>query len=178
MRTKSWPERESCRRISAPASDRQKSQRVVRPDVKRRRLLHAIISRRFKRSHTIHHAAPTAHQAGERAQGKFRTTARTGRTLTGRLQQRAQELIGVGQQQAALSILHEHVTSKRTRNSTIASLEPVVLLFVELCVDLRKGKAAKDGLYNYKNTSQNTNVATIEVRLRMTQPPESGPLIR
>ena len=79
---------------------------------------------------------------------------------------RAQELIGVGQQQAALSILHEHVTSKRTRNSTIAALEPVMLLFVELCVDLRKGKSAKDGLYNYKNTSQNTNVATIELVFR------------
>ena len=79
---------------------------------------------------------------------------------------RAQELIGVGQQQAALSILHEHVTSKRTRNSTIAALEPVMLLFVELCVDLRKGKQAKDGLYNYKNTSQNTNVATIELVFR------------
>ena len=39
-----------------------------------------------------------------------------------------------------------------------------MLLFIELCVDLRKGKMAKDGLYNYKNTSQNTNVATIEVR--------------
>jgi translation initiation factor 3 subunit A len=79
---------------------------------------------------------------------------------------RAQELIGVGQQQAALSILHEHVTSKRTRNSTIIALEPVMLLFVELCVDLKKGKAAKDGLYNYKNTSQNTNVATIELVFR------------
>ncbi|CAK4030619.1 eukaryotic translation initiation factor 3 subunit a [Lecanosticta acicola] len=79
---------------------------------------------------------------------------------------RAQELIGVGQQQAALSILHEHVTSKRTRNSTIAALEPVMLLFVELCVELRKGKSAKDGLYNYKNTSQNTNVATIELVFR------------
>lgn len=79
---------------------------------------------------------------------------------------RAQELIGVNQQQAALSILHEHVTSKRTRNSTIAALEPVMLLFVELCVDLKKGKAAKDGLYNYKNTSQNTNVATIELVFR------------
>ncbi|KAI5240272.1 hypothetical protein E4T43_06192 [Aureobasidium subglaciale] len=76
---------------------------------------------------------------------------------------RAQELIAVNQKQSALTILHEHVTSKRTRNSTIASLEPVVLLFVELCVELRKGKAAKDGLYNYKNTSQNTNVATIEL---------------
>ena len=72
----------------------------------------------------------------------------------------------MGQQQAALSILHEHVTSKRTRNSTIAALEPVMLLFVELCVELRKGKSAKDGLYNYKNTSQNTNVATIELVFR------------
>ena len=36
-------------------------------------------------------------------------------------------------------------------------------MFVELCVDLRKGKLAKDGLYQYKNTAQNTNVGTIEV---------------
>lgn len=79
---------------------------------------------------------------------------------------RAQELIGVNQKQAALAVLHEHVTSKRTRNSTIAALEPVMLLFVELCVELRKGKNAKDGLYNYKNTSQNTNVATIELVFR------------
>ncbi|KAF2234314.1 hypothetical protein EV356DRAFT_157154 [Viridothelium virens] len=79
---------------------------------------------------------------------------------------RAQELIGVGQSQAALSLLHEHVTSKRTRSSPIASLEPVMLLFVELCVDLRKGKSAKDGLYQYKNTAQNTNVGTIELVLK------------
>jgi len=41
-----------------------------------------------------------------------------------------------------------------------------MVLFIELCVDLRKGKMAKDGLYNYKNTSQNTNVATIELVFR------------
>jgi hypothetical protein len=77
--------------------------------------------------------------------------------------QRAQELIAVEQSQAALNVLHEHVTSKRSRNSPIASLEPVMLLFVELSVDLRKGKSAKDGLYQYKNIAQNTNVGTIEV---------------
>ncbi|KAK5010891.1 eukaryotic translation initiation factor 3 subunit A [Elasticomyces elasticus] len=79
---------------------------------------------------------------------------------------RAQELVTLNNKQAALNVLHEHVTSKRTRNSTIAALEPVMLLFVELCVDLKKGKSAKDGLYNYKNTSQNTNVATIETVFR------------
>lgn len=72
----------------------------------------------------------------------------------------------MGQAPAALTVLHEHVTSKRTRSSPIASLEPVMLLFVELCVDLRKGKAAKDGLYQYKNIAQNTNVGTIEVVLK------------
>lgn len=79
------------------------------------------------------------------------------------LSQRAQELIAVEQSTAALTILHEHVTSKRSRNSPITSLEPVMILFVELCVDLKKGKLAKDGLYQYKNTAQNTNVGTIEV---------------
>ena len=79
--------------------------------------------------------------------------------------QRAQELIAVDQSQAALNVLHEHITSKRSRNSPIASLEPVMLLFVELSVDLKKGKSAKDGLYQYKNIAQNTNVGTIEVRI-------------
>ncbi|KAK2747540.1 eukaryotic translation initiation factor 3 subunit A [Myotisia sp. PD_48] len=79
---------------------------------------------------------------------------------------RAEELIAVGQPAAALTVLHEHVTSKRSRNSPIASLEPVMVLFVELCVDLRKGKAAKDGLYQYKNIAQNTNVGTIEMVLK------------
>ena len=41
-----------------------------------------------------------------------------------------------------------------------------MLLFVELSVELRKGKSAKDGLYQYKNIAQNTNVGTIEVRYR------------
>ncbi|KAF3399384.1 Eukaryotic translation initiation factor 3 subunit A [Talaromyces pinophilus] len=79
---------------------------------------------------------------------------------------RARELIAVGQAPAALTVLHEHVTSKRTRSSPVASLEPVMILFVELCVDLRKGKAAKDGLYQYKNIAQNTNVGTIETVLK------------
>jgi translation initiation factor 3 subunit A len=77
---------------------------------------------------------------------------------------RAQELMGVGQSPAALVLLHEHITSKRSRNVPIASLEPVMLLLVEQSVEQKKGKLAKDALYQYKNISQNTNVGTIEVR--------------
>jgi translation initiation factor 3 subunit A len=49
-----------------------------------------------------------------------------------------------------------------------------MVLFVELCVDLRKGKLAKDGLYQYKNTAQNTNVGTIEVRRLVRKSPWAG----
>jgi len=73
--------------------------------------------------------------------------------------------MGVGQSQAALVLLHEHVTSKRSRNVPITSLEPVMLLLVEQSVEQKKGKLAKDALYQYKNISQNTNVGTIEVSL-------------
>ena len=38
-----------------------------------------------------------------------------------------------------------------------------MLRFVELCVNLRKGKMAKEGLYQFKNIAQNTNVSSIEV---------------
>lgn len=79
---------------------------------------------------------------------------------------RAHELMGVGQSPAALVLLHEHITSKRSRNVPIASLEPVMLLLVEQSVEQKKGKLAKDALYQYKNISQNTNVGTIELVLK------------
>ncbi|ORY63435.1 uncharacterized protein BCR38DRAFT_436831 [Pseudomassariella vexata] len=79
---------------------------------------------------------------------------------------RAHELIGVNQAPAALTIVHDHITSKRSRNVPIASLEPVMLLLVELSVEQKKGKVAKDALYSYKNIAQNTNVATIELVLK------------
>ncbi|KAL5598843.1 hypothetical protein BROUX41_003829 [Berkeleyomyces rouxiae] len=79
---------------------------------------------------------------------------------------RANELIGVNQAPAALTLLHEHITSKRSRNVAITSLEPVMLLLVDLSVEQKKGKLAKDALYSYKNMSQNTNIATIELVLK------------
>jgi len=34
--------------------------------------------------------------------------------------------------------------------------------FIELCVDMRKGRTAKEGLMQYKNIAQNTSVQSIE----------------
>ncbi|CAG8621389.1 14910_t:CDS:2, partial [Cetraspora pellucida] len=79
---------------------------------------------------------------------------------------RAEELIAVGQNAAALTSLHEIVISKRSRSTSLSALEPIMLRFVELCVNLRKGKTAKEGLHQYKNISQNTSVTTIELVIK------------
>jgi translation initiation factor 3 subunit A len=74
------------------------------------------------------------------------------------------ELIAVNQANNALTLLYDVIVSKRSRTTPLPSLEPIVEKFVELCVQLRKGKLAKDALVHYKNIAQNTSVATIEVR--------------
>jgi len=73
------------------------------------------------------------------------------------------ELIAVGQNVAAVTLLHEIIMSKRARSTPLTSLEPIMLRFVELCVVLKKGKLAKEGLHQYKNISQNITVTSIEV---------------
>lgn len=76
---------------------------------------------------------------------------------------RAEELVSVGQQSAALNSLHDLIVSKRSKSAPIASLEPFMLRFVELAVEQRKGKIAKEGLYQYRNIAQNTSVETLVV---------------
>jgi translation initiation factor 3 subunit A len=75
----------------------------------------------------------------------------------------AEGLISVGQTHAALQSLNEMFSSKRFRSTPVASLEPIMVRFIELCVDLRKGRTAKEGLMQYKNITQNTSVASIEL---------------
>ncbi|KAJ3007260.1 eukaryotic translation initiation factor 3 subunit A [Thoreauomyces humboldtii] len=75
---------------------------------------------------------------------------------------RAEDLIAVSQPASALSLLHDIVMSKRSRSTPLTVLEPIMLKFVELCVTLRKGKTAKEGLHQYKNISQNITVSSIE----------------
>ncbi|KAJ3848833.1 hypothetical protein EV368DRAFT_48519 [Lentinula lateritia] len=75
----------------------------------------------------------------------------------------AEGLVSVGQTHAALQSLSEMFSSKRFRSTPVTALEPILIRFMELCVELRKGRTAKEGLMQYKNLAQNTNVGSIEV---------------
>ncbi|KAF5341520.1 hypothetical protein D9758_012562 [Tetrapyrgos nigripes] len=75
----------------------------------------------------------------------------------------AEGLISVGQTHAALQSLTEMFASKRFRSTPLPSLEPIMNRFIELCVEMRKGRTAKEGLMQYKNIAQNTNVQSIEM---------------
>ncbi|KAI8999952.1 hypothetical protein BC832DRAFT_571548 [Gaertneriomyces semiglobifer] len=79
---------------------------------------------------------------------------------------RAEDLIAVSQPASALTLLHDIVMSKRARSTPLAVLEPIMLKFVELCISLRKGRTAKEGLHQYKNISQNTTVSSIETVIK------------
>ncbi|TPX41814.1 hypothetical protein SeMB42_g05274 [Synchytrium endobioticum] len=79
---------------------------------------------------------------------------------------RSEELIAVGQHGAALQLLHEIIMSKRSRSTPVAALEQIMLKFIDLCVQMRKGKTAKEGLHQYKNMQQNSNITTIEVVIK------------
>ncbi|KAA8536786.1 hypothetical protein F0562_029264 [Nyssa sinensis] len=74
---------------------------------------------------------------------------------------RAEELINVGQKQDALQALHDLITSKRYR-AWQKTLERIMFKYVELCVDMRRGRFAKDGLIQYRIVCQQVNVTSLE----------------
>tara|TARA_B110001452_G_C15161883_1_gene404111 strand:+ start:233 stop:1060 length:828 start_codon:yes stop_codon:yes gene_type:complete len=78
---------------------------------------------------------------------------------------RADELISVGQRDNALVALHDVLSSKRHRTWQPA-IEEVVMRFLTICVEAKRGKAAKDGLIQYRIICQQINVASMEAVLR------------
>ncbi|KAK1403588.1 Eukaryotic translation initiation factor 3 subunit A [Heracleum sosnowskyi] len=74
---------------------------------------------------------------------------------------RAEELINVGQKQEALQALHGLITSKRYR-AWQKTLERIMFKYVELCVDMRRGRFAKDGLIQYRIVCQQVNINSLE----------------
>ncbi|KAM3569123.1 hypothetical protein VYU27_008772 [Nannochloropsis oceanica] len=67
---------------------------------------------------------------------------------------RAQDLISVGNKEDALKLLHDVITAKRHHRQWQQTYEGIMLLYLELCVDLKEHRGAKDGLHQYRNMSQ------------------------
>lgn len=75
------------------------------------------------------------------------------------------ELIVVGQQGAALQVLYDAVMSRWLQHNQQA-LEAIMLRFVELAVELRRGRTLKDGLHQFRGACMNTNLAGLETVIR------------
>lgn len=78
---------------------------------------------------------------------------------------RAEEFLAVGQRDAALVGMYDVLSSKRHRTWQPA-MELVMIRYLDLCVDMRKAKAAKDGLIQYRMVCQQVNVGSMETVLR------------
>lgn len=65
-----------------------------------------------------------------------------------------------------MELLHEVITSKRSRSVALSILEPIMLRLMDLCVELKKSKQAREALHQYKNAQQNTSIPTIELVVR------------
>ncbi|KAF8880607.1 hypothetical protein CPB85DRAFT_434218 [Mucidula mucida] len=74
----------------------------------------------------------------------------------------ADGLVSVGQPHAALQSLSDLFASKRFRSTPLPMLEPIMIRFVELCVETRRGRQAKEGLMQYKNIAQNVDTSSVE----------------
>lgn len=70
-------------------------------------------------------------------------------------------MINVGQKQEALQALHSLITSKRYR-AWKKTIERIMFKYVELCVDMRRGRIAKDGLIQYRIVCQQVNISSLE----------------
>lgn len=75
---------------------------------------------------------------------------------------KADEFIKVGKPSRALDTLYDVIKSKK-RNHTYSEklIEEIMFRYLELCVDLKKSHVAKEGLFQYRNMCQSTNVASL-----------------
>jgi hypothetical protein len=78
---------------------------------------------------------------------------------------RAQELEGIHQDDAALAMLHEVLSSRRHRTWSPA-FEQIMIVYVDLCLKLYKTREAKDGLHQYRNLSQTQAPGSLEKVIR------------
>ena len=68
----------------------------------------------------------------------------------------------IGKPERALDTLYEVIKAKR-RHHTVSEklIEQIMYKYLDLCVDLKKSHVAKEGLFQYRNMCQVTNVASL-----------------
>ena len=72
------------------------------------------------------------------------------------------QLFILGKPTKALDTLYEVIKAKKNKHTTSEKLiEAIMKRYLELCVDLKKSHVAKEGLYQYRNMCQTTNVASL-----------------
>ena len=78
---------------------------------------------------------------------------------------RALELESIQQSEAALSLLHEVLSSRRHRTWS-PTYEQIMMTYLNLCLKLHKSREAKDGLHQYRNLSQSQAPGSLEKVIR------------
>ena len=79
---------------------------------------------------------------------------------------RAEELVSIGQPSAALSLLHEVLSSRRHKTWS-PTYEKIILLYLDLCLLLNRPREAKDGLHQYRNLSQSQAPGSLESVIKL-----------
>eukprot|EP00567_Pseudictyota_dubia_P015222 CAMPEP_0197440222 /NCGR_PEP_ID=MMETSP1175-20131217/6780_1 /TAXON_ID=1003142 /ORGANISM="Triceratium dubium, Strain CCMP147" /LENGTH=239 /DNA_ID=CAMNT_0042970291 /DNA_START=89 /DNA_END=804 /DNA_ORIENTATION=- len=78
---------------------------------------------------------------------------------------RAIELRSIAQPAAALSLLHDVLSSRRHRTWS-PTYEKIMISYLDLCMELNRSREAKDGLHQYRNLSQSQAPGSLEVVIR------------
>ena len=78
---------------------------------------------------------------------------------------RALELQGIDQDDAALELLHEVLSSRRHRTWSPA-FEQIMIAYLDLCLKLLRSREAKDGLHQYRNLAQTQAPGSLEKVIR------------
>lgn len=78
---------------------------------------------------------------------------------------RALELQGIHQNEAALALLHDVLSSRRHRTWSPA-FEQIMVAYLNLCLKLHKAREAKDGLHQYRNLAQTQAPGSLEKVIR------------
>jgi translation initiation factor 3 subunit A len=78
---------------------------------------------------------------------------------------RAYELQGIHQSEAALTLLHDVLSSRRHRTWSPA-YEQIMIAYLDLCLKLHRSREAKDGLHQYRNLAQSQAPGSLEKVIR------------